>query len=273
MALLPIAGAVLARDIDDLLPQKGRDFHSEIACYSLPYGALGFVSHLLTYYTIACLWNGRSPLWPARKVAYSSLDLWLGVFALLGSSGMAIFTLARCRNTWQLLTIGVWKLSVSLVNGITAVNVAALVSRAHKRNAEKAAEVDVDASDTSGWIALYIPGLLAGISGLMSLVVQNWDIVALRKLTIAFYTIVGLGLGIAILVILNNVRRRDLSDGMETFWTGVSASFGIFMVLAALYSDWAIAIMAHNLTGLPSGDNSAFYWTYFFAKRLTMFTW
>lgn len=99
-------------------------------CYSLPYGALGFVSHFLTYYTIVCLWFGRSPLWPWRKVKYSRFDLWLGLLGLLIATGLAIFTLVRCRNTWQLLTIAVWKLSMSLLNGLTAINVATVVLKA-----------------------------------------------------------------------------------------------------------------------------------------------
>jgi hypothetical protein len=41
-------------------------------------------------------------------------------------------------------------------------------------------------------------------------------------------------------------------------------------VLAALYSDWAMAFVAENMVGVPSSDNSALYWTYFFAKRIPL---
>jgi hypothetical protein len=41
-------------------------------------------------------------------------------------------------------------------------------------------------------------------------------------------------------------------------------------ILAALYSDWAIAFAAGNMVGVPSSDNAAIYWTYFFAKRIPL---
>ncbi|TFK72844.1 hypothetical protein BDN72DRAFT_957022 [Pluteus cervinus] len=92
-------------------------FRVEMACYSLPYGALGFISHILTYYTVFCLWFGRKPLWPFSPVSYSRIDIVLGVVSLVVSTAMTIVTLVRCRNSWQLLTIAVWKLTISLVNG------------------------------------------------------------------------------------------------------------------------------------------------------------
>ena len=42
---------------------------------------------------------------------------------------VSIVTILRCRNTWQLLVIAVWKLDVSLMNGVTAVHVAILMRR------------------------------------------------------------------------------------------------------------------------------------------------
>ena len=108
----------------------------EIECYSLPYGGLGFASHVLTYYTIVCLWYGRKPMMPSRPVKYSWFDLILGVVGLCVSTAMSIVTIARCRNTWQLLVIAVWKLSMSLLNGITAIHVAVLFVKTPKGGAE-----------------------------------------------------------------------------------------------------------------------------------------
>ncbi|TFK65008.1 hypothetical protein BDN72DRAFT_220200, partial [Pluteus cervinus] len=129
-------------------PQKGFDLHTEMACYSLPYGGLGFASHVLTYYTLFCLWNGVSPFWPVREVRYSKFDLILSSIGLTTSSGMAIYTLVKCRNSWQLLTIGVWKLSVSLMNGITSLNVAALVFKASRKAKRRAKAAALEAEET-----------------------------------------------------------------------------------------------------------------------------
>jgi hypothetical protein len=119
----------------------------EIKCYSLPYGALGFVSHVLTYYTIACLWYGRKPLWPFSRITFSSFDLALGGFGLLISTLLTIVTIVRCKDTWELLVIAIWKMGMSLLNGVTAVHVAGLfiwekirLKRARKRKRREGSE-------------------------------------------------------------------------------------------------------------------------------------
>jgi hypothetical protein len=119
----------------------------EIQCYSLPYGGLGFVSHVLTYYTIVCLWNGRKPMMPWRPVKYSWFDLTLGVVGLCASTAMSIVTIVKCRNTWQLLVIAVWKLSVSFLNGITAIHVAVFFLKASRKERLEGAEVEVPIDD------------------------------------------------------------------------------------------------------------------------------
>ena len=37
---------------------------------------------------------------------------------------VAILTILRCRNQWQLLVLAIWKLSMSLFNGIAGLHVA-----------------------------------------------------------------------------------------------------------------------------------------------------
>lgn len=118
---------------DDLRPRGSSDALThdiplhELQCYNLPFGGLGFTSHILTYYTIACLWFGRKPLWPFKKIHYTKLDLVLASIGLALCIVMSIITMVNCKNTWQLLVIGVWKMSMSLLNGVTALHVAILV--------------------------------------------------------------------------------------------------------------------------------------------------
>lgn len=112
-----------------LMPQRGHDLKSEIECYSLPFGGLGFVSHFLTYYTLFCLWNGKRPLHPSRKLSFSVIDILLGLAALTLSAGISIFVIIRCKNTWQLLVIAVWKMSMSILNGTTAIHAAWVVGK------------------------------------------------------------------------------------------------------------------------------------------------
>ncbi|KAH6910728.1 hypothetical protein BKA70DRAFT_92241 [Coprinopsis sp. MPI-PUGE-AT-0042] len=315
-------------------------FSEEVKCYNLPYGILGFVSHVLTYYTILCLWLGRKPFWPFSRVKFSRFDLALGGVGLLVSTLLSIVTIVRCKDNWELTVIAVWKLGMSLLNGATAIHVAILYileeirlrreeKKAKRREAsddsaatvigekeEAKAEGDkdkdkkkVEPKDLEGqakpgkkekkkketpisiiidplkgkwivwWIILYIPSMLAGVAGLMALVVRlkAASHPGVRGLTAGFYTIVGVGVlsvvaGIAFLIL----RRDSLGDGAARakklvigglVWVVVS-----FSVLAVFYSDWVLGVMTKNLTGLPSADNSALFWTYWIAKRLPMFS-
>lgn len=119
----------------------------EIKCYNLPYGALGFASHVLTYYTIVCLWFGRKPLWPFSRVSYSWFDLALGGIGLLISTLLSIVTIVRCKNSWELLVIGVWKMAMSLLNGITAIHVACMVILQKRRMKRRRREATGSSSD------------------------------------------------------------------------------------------------------------------------------
>jgi len=140
MDLLSTRSIALQQDI----PQQ------ELHCYSLPFGALGFISHVLTYYTIACLWFGRKPLWPFKRISNSKFDLVLGFVGISLCIIMSIVTMIRCKNTWQLLVIAVWKLSMSLLNGLTALHVAILYLN---RPAEEL-DLPIKSKQTAWWIVL-----------------------------------------------------------------------------------------------------------------------
>jgi len=179
---------------------------------------------------------------------------------------MSIITMINCKNTWQLLVIGVWKMSMSLLNGLTALHVAILV--VHKQEDES-----VKTKAAMWWLLLYIPGMIAGITGLMSLVVKVAPYVPdVVRLTIAFYFIVGAALIVSIATMLIMCWKGGGAPG-KVAATGFAVTTALFIVLSAFYSDWCLGLMLDNLWGTPSSDSSGLYWTYFIAKRLTMFSW
>jgi len=112
--------------------QKSHTLTEEMQCYSLPYGGLGFTSHILAYYTVIILSTGRSPLLPGKRLRHSTIDLWLSTIGLMGGFAVAVFTLVKCRNHWQLLVIGVWKLSMSFFNGVVGVHIAIIMRKVPK---------------------------------------------------------------------------------------------------------------------------------------------
>ncbi|KAJ3512095.1 hypothetical protein NMY22_g15435 [Coprinellus aureogranulatus] len=217
----------------------------------------------------------------------------LGGIGLLISTLLSIVTIVRCKNSWELLVIGVWKMAMSLLNGITAIHVAVMVilkkrkmKRARRREAsgsssdggdevqvEKGEEIpgnvrnepgagDHDEGDrdrdveaempikvvlnpmrwVSWWVVLYIPGMFAGVVGLMALVVKDHKVhPGVLKLTAGFYTVVGAG----VLVVAAGVlyRLRNAEDGptaRRLVFGGLIWMVGTFSVLAVFYSDWAL---------------------------------
>jgi putative effector of murein hydrolase LrgA (UPF0299 family) len=86
----------------------------EIQCYALPYGAVGIISHLLTYWTIAWLSVGQTPLWPWHKMRTWKFDMFLAILALCTCIPIASITMHRCRLSWHFLLICIWKLVTSV---------------------------------------------------------------------------------------------------------------------------------------------------------------
>jgi hypothetical protein len=174
---------------------------------------------------------------------------------------------------------------MSLLNGITALHVAILVvynPDGQAKNSGQAAwwillcePYDVVLSPTRSKISVLIdvPGMMAGVTGLMDLVSK----VAkhshpLLYLTISFYLIIGASSIVSFISMIVICYWRGGVSG-NYIKGGFALTVAFFLVLSALYSDWCLGIMLDNLLGVPSGDKSVFYWTYFVAKRLTMLSW
>src|SRR3569833_336822 len=86
-----------------------------IACYSLPYGGLGFTSHMLTFYTIVCLFFGHKPLCPCSRLKYRGWNLFVGMSQLIGTTITTVLNIHSCLGEWQFVALGSWMLSTSVV--------------------------------------------------------------------------------------------------------------------------------------------------------------
>lgn len=289
-------------------PQKGSTPEEEMLCYSLPYGALGFISHIITYYTLVCLWLRRRPLWPSKEMNNWKWDLLLGIGSCVLPVALAIFTIVRCRNGWQFLLIGIWKMFMSALLGITAI-VAALSTRPvmgidtqpqntspgsdtqnpagqyelsnvpaeARRNLTDKTRLNPPSSEARKrknysllGLLIYVPGLIAGLTGLFSLVKQNWhSILAVRLITFTMWSVAG-AIGVffvmaAVLIARGSVERTSLAVGTLIVYAVTAVG-----VVGALYSDWILGAIGGNFGGVPSGDNPWLYWVYFFTKKLPL---
>jgi len=92
---------------------------------------------------------------PWKRIKGGCWDLLLGAASLLVTVGLSIYTMVRCRDQWQFVTIAMWKLCLSMMLGITSIIVALR-------------EGDMD-DEPHEWLWLYLVGSLLGIVGLLSL--------------------------------------------------------------------------------------------------------
>jgi hypothetical protein len=101
-------------------------------------------------------------------------------------------------------------------------------------------------------------GMVVGFTGLVSLIVHNWS--DRPKFHIITYVFAGA----YVTAIISSAVLGFRGLVLQTSFIGV--------LLVAGYGDWALGVMSNNLLGVPSGDSSALYWSYFILKRLTMFS-
>lgn len=279
---------------------NGATIKEQLQCYALPYGGIGFASHILTYATVLCLAKGLNPLVPCRPLRHRWWNLLLAGVGLLVTLPLTVLTMVRCRRSWQFILIAVWKLVLSVTLSSMAVHAALLVDdhriRRHKAarymNAGEMAWVDgrylsQEELRQDGrllrqtfrrilwWGLPYSLGAIVGCVGVIDLVVHY--IAGSRQLQTITYIFAGVAGGstlvVAIIAFIASWSDEDFFQslyGSAVF--GVIFGFFVLTILFALYADWVLASIAGDLIGYPSSDNALFFWIYFGAKRLPIFS-
>jgi hypothetical protein len=281
--------------LSSALPQPGTNPREQIQCYALPYGGLGFTTHILTYYTFIMLTLGRSP-WRWKRLTHYRLDLTLAIAGLPFTVTPVVVTMLRCRSRWVFYLLAAWKLSLSLMICAATITTALIVKQGvnvFERNRGRymnmhnmrhySPSYPIDDDDSVGpkykvshvrtllWMAVYGIGTIVGFVGLVGLVIEAWDeVTLLRHLTYG-----ALALFIFLAVMGFAIGACCWPDRLPG--SGIIAAFGtaalVFGFGAVIYSDWALAAVANNMVGSPDGNNiyvTILYWTYFAGKRLPM---
>jgi hypothetical protein len=245
----------------------------EIQCYSLPYGGIGFASHIITYYTIAMLALQRRPYAPWLHNKRSRLDLLLAIVGLIVTIIISAFTMIRCRSRWQFIAIAAWKLDLSVTFGFLSLHAAAIIPKSTRQDWDEYTRGHGDAAKVLFWLILYIPGVGAGLAGLLSLVGEtihsNHNVMIVTAVFGAVTLAAALLVGVLVCCGSNG---RIIGSLIGSGVTSLFVILGCFGVLGAFYSDWILAAIAENMPGTPSSDNAALYWSYFVAKRLPFFS-
>lgn len=80
---------------------------AEAACYSLPYGGIGFASHIVTYYTIVMLILGRQPLRPWKWIKHKLRSIVLSAVQLIATIILSSLAISKCRKQWEFVVLSV----------------------------------------------------------------------------------------------------------------------------------------------------------------------
>jgi hypothetical protein len=123
----------LASNISVASAAPSPNVFTDIQCYALPYGAMGIISHLLTYWTIAWVGWGKVPLWPAKDIRQYQLDFFLAIATLCTCIPSASITIVRCRLSWHFVLISIWKLVTSVSVALISIHRCIITRREQKR--------------------------------------------------------------------------------------------------------------------------------------------
>jgi hypothetical protein len=122
----PHSGVLVRALLSSQTSSSSPSLSEEIQCYSLPYGGIGLISHILTFYTVFWVGRDRRPLFPLKKLTQHGLDAMLGVLVMIATTVLCINVFVRCKDHWPLLFLGIWMWFSGLLNGVVAVHVALL---------------------------------------------------------------------------------------------------------------------------------------------------
>ncbi|KAJ5912934.1 hypothetical protein N7504_001817 [Penicillium tannophilum] len=140
LSLTSGVNASLTSWIDSSIPQtRNGTFEDGLQCYSLPYGGIGFLSHVLTYWTVGWLLFSRIPWRPWKYLKKWKIDLVLASGSLIFTFVISVLALVRCRFHWPFVLIAIWKTSFSLTVTCTGIHTSFNVRRLYrKRSATEA---------------------------------------------------------------------------------------------------------------------------------------
>ncbi|KZP25695.1 hypothetical protein FIBSPDRAFT_887938 [Athelia psychrophila] len=176
-------------------------------CYTIPYGAFGFISHVLTLYTMYCSSSRRKWWAPWRAPTRPPPPGWLRkrmswlilLYRIMASCAkvaitfaLSIYTIYKCHDAYRLLAV--WKMMLSCFDG--ASEGMFLYHRAEKRGTGNVVFFAFQ------WCLLFLPGVIAGIVGIKELAEQYWPSSAtLHTVTWIFVGVFSGAVAIIILVV------------------------------------------------------------------------
>ena len=86
----------------------GDRLRTDIQCFVLPYGGIGFALDLLVVFGFFILTGERSP-WNGEELKHQRLNMYFSFLGLGGGCGVTAYTMIRCNAYSPLVVASVWK--------------------------------------------------------------------------------------------------------------------------------------------------------------------
>lgn len=263
----------------------------EFQCYGLPYGGLGFASHILTLYTIIALAHNRRPLLPFKPLKQSRRWLtWNSGTVLLSLIGTAIttsVTIVHCnqKHEWEFAAIAGWQLCISITQALIALyttiaNYRYIRDEWDERTVATGVEVKGHKRSHHFWfLVVYIPGFIAGLAGLIALFTHPaGDVVSRLKNVrngVAILTCMLIPGLIFVFFVVYKLWQSIVpwEDGSSRMRRTLLSFLLALSLLGPITADWTLAALAEDWAGYNrklSAALKAAVWLYFVCKRLPM---
>lgn len=255
-------------------PYTGR-IEEDIQCYALPYGTIGFVSHLITWYTVFILLGFRMPLNPLNKLRHTTFNICLAVISAIGTFSISILNIARCRQRWDLVLILVGKLVLTSTWGFATILAIIRHPRAIIWSNDPEVVYENFGTLAAGFIISSIGGVfsLVGViaiakEGIMS---ENSQVKVISGVFGAFIGTILAVMALSVLVL--PILPHDTAGayaGMLLLPCMILSGTLLIPALATLFSDWILGALARDIAGIAT-ETKTLYWLYFaFSKFMLL---
>ncbi|KAI9867543.1 MAG: hypothetical protein M1813_008342 [Trichoglossum hirsutum] len=234
-----------------------KEMESKFNQYSLPYGILGAISHILTYYVILCHYYSRRPTMPWRPLEKQLFNMCSVVVSSIVSITIAIVTLTRIRETQPLVVLAALQVVLGFI--VDALNV-------HRFFKKKGGLIRAMVL----WGAILYGISYASVFALSQMskskrLQGRWDPLAIF-LIITVCSSGALAFVSLIIWVKGGCEENSVTIHVLAV-TGLVNSCANFLV-----GDYAVAVLTGNTGGIPSDTARNLYYVYWVFERIPIFT-
>lgn len=205
-------GHVLWNWMSNSTASSSDDSATQITCYVLPYGLMGFVAHLAMFYGIALSSFNRCPYNYRKPLEHSRRDLVFGIGGLVISFLMGFGTFKRCSGTTYYVLIALSKILTTVASSIMGIHIAWNIRGRAKLEDDDQSQLQVTHHNTLRWLILEVVGSILEFTGVIMLLMESHDAVAKNRTPIMVISLllVGLiGISVGIIITWLEVRQRE----------------------------------------------------------------